>query len=67
MKNGKDEKMKKESKTMKLAAFVKMHGPASAASLCGVSVVTLWRWKTKLTRPEGNNARRLVELGVTIS
>lgn len=52
-------------KSITLKAFKKKHGPTKAALLCGVSVVTYWRWETKRTKPEGNDARRLVELGVT--
>lgn len=58
--------MKKSEKKMTLTAFSKLHGPTSAAALCGVSTVTLWRWATKQTRPKGNDARRLVELGVEL-
>ncbi len=56
-----------KKKTIKLVKFVKLHGPTSAAALCGVSTVTLWRWATKKTTPKGNDARRLRELGVTVS
>ena len=54
-------------KKLTLAQFKKNHGPTAAAALCGVTTVTLWRWITKRTKPEGNDARRLVELGVKIS
>lgn len=57
--------MKKRKQT--LEQFEKKHGPMVAAALCGVSYVTLWRWKTKRTKPEGNDARRLIELGVRVS
>lgn len=57
--------MKKTKKTP-LAKFVEQHGLTSAAALCGVSAVTLWRWQTGRTRPEGNDARRLEELGVEV-
>ena len=57
--------MKKNTTT--LAQFKKKHGPTAAAAICGVTTVTLWRWITKRTKPEGNDARRLVELGVKIS
>ena len=56
----------KTAKKMSLLAFVKRHGPTSAAALCGVTTVTLWRWQTKRTKPEGNDVRRLAELGVTV-
>ncbi len=55
-----------KNKTITLAQFKKKHGPTQAAALCGVSTVTIWRWETKRTVPEGNDARRLVELGVTV-
>lgn len=57
----------KKQKTLTLVQFKKKHGPTAAAALCGVSVVTLWRWETKQTKPEGNDARRLVELCVTVA
>lgn len=53
-------------KPMTLKQFKEKHGPTSAASLCGVTAVTLWRWITKRTKPEGNDARRLRELGVEV-
>lgn len=53
-------------KKMTLAAFKKKHGQTAAAAALGVSTVTLWRWLTKQTRPQGNDAGRLVELGVTV-
>ncbi len=49
---------------MTLEQFVKKNGPAAAAVACGVSTVTIWRWMTKRTKPQGNDARRLKELGV---
>lgn len=52
--------------TMSLKAFKKKHGPTTAAMLCGVTTITLWRWETKRTKPEGNDARKLVELGIEI-
>lgn len=52
---------------MTLSQFKKLHGPTGAAALCGVSTVTLWRWETKRTKPEGNDARRLAELGVVFA
>lgn len=55
----------KKPKTLTLKQFKEKHGPTAAAALCGVSPVTLWRWETGRTKPEGNDARRLVELGVT--
>jgi hypothetical protein len=57
--------MKKKMKPVTLAQFKKKHGPTAAAALCGVSTVTLWRWLTKQTKPQGNDARKLAELGVT--
>ena len=59
--------MKKTAKKMPLAAFVDLHGRTPAAALCGVTVMTLWRWMKKRTRPSGNDARRLEELGIEVS
>ncbi len=59
--------MKKKMKTVTLVDFKKKHGPTAAAALLGVTTVTIWRWETKRTAPEGNDARRLAELGVTVS
>lgn len=56
-----------KKKKQKLADFVKLHGIMQAGVLCGVSAVTLWRWGTGKTKPEGNDARRLAELGVEVS
>lgn len=53
-------------KQMTITQFVKLHGPTSAAALAGVSAVTIWRWATRQTKPKGNDARRLVELGVVV-
>ena len=50
-----------------LAAFKKKHGATGAAALCGVSTVTYWRWETKQTAPQGNDARRLLRLGVVVA
>lgn len=55
-----------KKKTMTLATFKKKHGATKAAALAGVSTVTYWRWETKQTRPQGNDADRLVELGVVV-
>ena len=57
--------MKKNTTT--LAQFKKKHGATKAAALIGVTTVTVWRWQTKRTKPEGNDARRLVELRVTVA
>lgn len=57
--------MKKPTRT--LARLKAEHGPTKAAALCGVSTVTFWRWETGRTKPEGNDARRLAELGVTVA
>ena len=51
---------------MTLKQFKKKHGATKAAALIGVTTVTVWRWQTKRTKPEGNDMRRLVELGVEI-
>lgn len=56
----------KKPKTVTLARFKAEHGPVQAAALLGISTVTLWRWETKRTVPQGNDARRLVELGVEV-
>ena len=58
--------MKKAVKKVRLVDFVKLHGPTSAAAMCGVSVTTLWRWQTKRTKPKRYDARRLDELGVEV-
>lgn len=58
---------KKVKKNFTLEEFERLHGKTMAAALIGVTTVTLWRWKSKETAPEGNDARRLVELGVTVS
>ncbi len=58
--------MKSQKKRIALPAFVKKHGPTAAAALCGVSAVTIWRWATLQTKPHGNDARRLEELGVRV-
>ena len=58
--------MKKSLKHLTLTRMIRTHGLTSAAALCGVSVTTLWRWHTRRTSPAGNNARRLVELGIKI-
>lgn len=52
----------KKKRTLK--EFKKTLGATAAAAMLGVSVVTLWRWETGRTKPEGNDAKRLVELGV---
>ena len=58
--------MKNNTKKMRLADYIKLHGLTTTAALCGVSVVTLWRWETKRTKPGGNDARRLAELGISV-
>lgn len=50
-----------------LAQFKKKHGATQAAALCGVSTVTYWRWEIGRTTPQGNDAKKLVELGVTVN
>lgn len=50
-----------------LKEFKKKHGATGAAALCGVSTVTYWRWQTKKTAPQGNDARRLIKLGVVVT
>lgn len=50
-----------------LKAFKKKHGATKAAALIGVTTVTVWRWQTKQTAPHGNDARRLVRLGVVVA
>lgn len=53
---------------MTLLQFVKKCGGKSAAAVAvGVDPVTYWRWLTKRSKPQGNNLRRLVELGVVVS
>lgn len=59
--------MTKTTKNLTLQQFVKRHGPTKAAAICGVTTVTLWRWQTKRTKPEGNDARRLADLGVVVA
>ncbi len=44
--------------------FKSKHGAAKAAALCGVSTVTYWRWETGKTKPKGNDAKRVAELGI---
>lgn len=56
----------KKVKLRTLAAFKKRHGPTAAAALIGVTTVTLWRWETKRSRPEGNDVRRLTELQIKV-
>lgn len=52
-------------KTITLYRFVMKCGSIeAAAALAGVSGSTFWRWVHEETRPQGNNARRLRELGV---
>lgn len=54
-------------KPITLKQFRKKMGASLAAYSCRVSTVTYWRWETGRTKPKGNDARRLVELGVKIS
>lgn len=54
--------MKKKTTTFK--AYKILHGAAKAAANCGVSTVTYWRWETGKTKPEGNDAKRVAELGL---
>lgn len=53
-----------KKKTMTFTAFKKIHGATAAAAKCGVSTVTYWRWETGKTKPEGNDAKRVAELGL---
>ncbi len=53
---------------MTLRQFIKTcDGPEAAAAKLGVRSTTIWRWLKKKNAPVGNNARRLRELGVTVS
>lgn len=55
--------MKKNAKT--LEDLVEEEGNATAAAAkCGVSLSTFGRWLAGRHKPQGNNARRLRELGV---
>ena len=56
-----------KNKQLTLEQFKKKHGATKAAALIGVTTVTVWRWQTRRTKPEGNDARRLLELGVTVA
>lgn len=50
---------------MTLLQFIKACGSLEAAAAkAGVSASTYWRWIHEGSRPRGNNARRLRELGV---
>lgn len=51
--------------TITLKEFEDAQGSkAQAAITVGVGATTFWRWRNRITRPKGNNARRLRELGV---
>lgn len=51
---------------MTLRQFIKQEGSCEgAAAKLGVGLRTLYRWLNGENRPQGNNARRLAELGVT--
>lgn len=53
---------------MTLRQFIKsVGGPEMAAAQLGVRGSTLWRWANKKSRPRGNNAWRLLQLGVKVS
>lgn len=54
-------------KMQTLAAFINERGSSMASVMIGVSTVTLWRWRKRKTSPRGNDAKRLRELGVTVS
>ena len=58
--------MKRAAKKVRLIDFMTTHGATTAASMLGVSTVTLWRWQTKRTKPKRYDARRLDELGVEV-
>lgn len=52
-------------KPITLHQFVKTCGSLEAAAAkAGVSGSTFWRWLHEGSKPQGNNARRLRELGV---
>jgi hypothetical protein len=52
-------------KPLTLNQFVKACGSLEAAAAqAGVSGSTFWRWLHDGSKPQGNNARRLKELGV---
>lgn len=52
---------------MTLKQFIKkMGGQDEAAVQLGVRSSTVWRWLVRKSRPQGNNARRLRELGVEV-
>jgi DNA-binding XRE family transcriptional regulator len=53
-----------KKKTTTFKAYKILHGAAKAAANCGVSTVTYWRWETGKTKPEGNDAKRVAELGL---
>lgn len=53
---------------MTLKQFVKVCGGIEdAGAKLGVRGTTVWRWLNKKAVPQGNNARRLRELGVTVT
>lgn len=53
-------------KTLTLIRFVNACGSIEAAAAqVGVSGSTFWRWVHAGSKPQGNNARRLRELGVS--
>ncbi len=53
---------------MTLKQFIKkMGGPEAAAAEAGVRHSTVWRWLKKISKPKGNNARRLRQLGVEVA
>lgn len=50
---------------MTLRQFIKkVGGPGQAAIAIGVRESTIWRWLAKVSRPQGNNAKALRDLGV---
>lgn len=57
-----------EKKDMTLRQFIKLSGGQEAAAVrLGVRSSTIWRWLTKVSNPQGNNARRLKDFGVKVA